>query len=52
MAAYTGANRTINLHKEDIKWCEVTIWRFLKKRKMFEFNEEVITGLLLGRKST
>lgn len=39
-AAYTGVNRTINLHKEDIKWCAVMTWRFLK-RKMFEFNEEL-----------
>lgn len=36
-AAYTGVNRTISLHKEDSKWYEVMIWRFLKK-EMFEFN--------------
>lgn len=50
-AAHTGVNRTISLHKEDSKWYEVMIWRFLK-REMFEFNGEVIMGLVLSRKPT
>lgn len=42
--AHIGDNGTIDSHKEDIKQYEVTICRFLKKRKMFEFNEKVIWG--------